>query len=480
MTASNQVLDTIVIGAGWSGAVAARELASKGRKVLVLEARDRVGGRASTWVKGDVKVDVGCSWIHGYNEGNPARYIAQDFGIAAHLPKAAEGVIYGPDGRLSSSQADSLRASLGAAQASLKLPHPSSPPSASLASALLAPNSALFASSDSASGSSQKDLAAALARSLEIPLGLKLEKASLKWAGWENTTSFAGSDAAPEGGYESLVSKVVEDAKAKGVEVKLGAKIAGVSQGENEVIVTDAKGNKYTAKTAISTIPLGTLKALPESTFNPALPPRLQEAIKGTHVGVLEKLLLQYPTAWWPEADKAGSYTFLPTSTKPVTESSTPAEILEASTLVCANFASPSLPGPSPTLLTYLSETPATALLRFDPKEVAAAYHKFLVSRFKPSSQPPEPVETNLTNWLTDEYSRGATTTPSIASENGERSPLDFKELGRPVWDGRLGFAGEHTEMEHRGSVAGAVVSGYREAERVGRLLKLLEESAKL
>ncbi|KAK1705205.1 flavin containing amine oxidoreductase [Colletotrichum tamarilloi] len=499
---SNQLLDTIVIGAGWSGAVAARELASKGRKVLVLEARDRIGGRASTWVKGDAKIDVGCSWIHGYKEGNPARYIAQDFGVAAHLPKAAEGVIYGPTGRLSSSNADNLRASLGAAQASLKLPHPAPSPSTSLASALLADNSALFSASASpdpssdvnqtspadptqvatqpASGSSQKDLAAGLARSLEIPLGLKLEKASLKWAGWETTTSFGGSDAAPEGGYEALVKQVLDDAKANGTEVKLSTIITEISQSQDGVIIVDAKGNKFTAKTAISTIPLGTLKTLPESTFNPALPPRLQEVIKGTHVGVLEKLLLQYQTAWWPEADKAGSYTFLPTSTKPVTESSTPAEIFEASTLVCANFAGPSLPGPSPTLLTYLSETPATALLRFDQKEVATAYHKFLVSRFKPSSEPAEPIETNLTNWLTDEFSRGATTTPSIISENGERSPLDFKELSRPVWDGRLGFAGEHTEMENRGSVAGAVVSGYREAERVGRLLRLLDENAKL
>ncbi|KAF6843336.1 flavin containing amine oxidoreductase [Colletotrichum musicola] len=472
-----EVLDTIIIGAGWSGAVAARELAGKGRKVLVLEARDRIGGRASTWVKGDVKVDVGCSWIHGYLEGNPARYIAQDFGVDAHLPKPAEGVIYGPNGRLSSASANSLRSSLGGAQASLKLPHPSPPPSASLASALLAPSSSLFASS---TAEAPKELAAALARSLEIPLGLKLEKASLKWAGWEGTTAFAGSDAAPEGGYQALVAKVVEDAKAKGAEVKLNTKISAISQTEDGVVVTDTNGNKFTAKTAVSTIPLGVLKTLPESTFSPTLPPRLQEAIKGTHVGVLEKLLLQYPTAWWPEAEKAGSFTFLPTSDKPVTESSTPLEVLEASTLVTANFASPSLPGPSPTLLTYLSETPAKALLQRDPMEVAAALHKFLVARFQPSSQPPEPTETSLTNWLTDEYSRGATTTPSIISENGERSPLDFKELGRPVWDGRLGFAGEHTEMEHRGSVAGAVVSGYREAERVVRLLKLLEETAKL
>lgn len=51
---------------------------------------------------------------------------------------------------------------------------------------------------------------------------------------------------------------------------------------------------------------------------------------------------------------------------------------------------------------------------------------------------------------------------------------MDFKELGRPVWEGRLGFAGEHTEMEHRGSVAGAVVSGSREAGRIDRYLSKL------
>ena len=82
---ASAVYDSIIIGAGWSGAVAARELAKKGHKVLVLEARDRVGGRAKTWSSGDgnVKVDVGCSWIHGYKEGNPARAIAEALSVVS-------------------------------------------------------------------------------------------------------------------------------------------------------------------------------------------------------------------------------------------------------------------------------------------------------------------------------------------------------------------------------------------------------------
>lgn len=80
-----QVFDTVIIGAGWAGAVAARDLARAGRSVLVLEARDRIGGRARTWANGDARIDLGCSWIHGYNEGNPARRIAKDLGVVSAL-----------------------------------------------------------------------------------------------------------------------------------------------------------------------------------------------------------------------------------------------------------------------------------------------------------------------------------------------------------------------------------------------------------
>lgn len=399
---------------------------------------------------------------------------------------------------MSSSAAASLRANLSAAQASLKTPHPAPAPTASLASGLFASSSPLFKGAKPASNPNDTNVTATspadpssaeatadkgapadqktakdFARMLEVPLGVKLEKASLKWAGWETTTNFAGSDAAPEGGYEALVGKVLDDAKSKGAEVKLEARVTSVKNGEQDVTITIADGTTYTGRSILSTIPLGVLKTLSTDFFSPSLPPALQETIKGVHVGVLEKLLLQYPSAWWPNAETVGSYTFLPTGPEPNANFSLK-EIFEGSTLICANFACPSLPNPTPTLLTYLSETPATLLMKQDPKEVAVAYHDFLVSRLKPSGTPPKPSASNLTNWLTDEYSYGATTTPSIVSE-GERSPMDFKELGRPVWAGRLGFAGEHTEMEHRGSVAGAVVSGLREAERIDRFLALLD-----
>jgi monoamine oxidase len=55
----------LVIGAGMAGLTAARQLAEAGRKVLVLEARDRVGGRILTLRDGGEVLELGAEFIHG-------------------------------------------------------------------------------------------------------------------------------------------------------------------------------------------------------------------------------------------------------------------------------------------------------------------------------------------------------------------------------------------------------------------------------
>lgn len=64
--------DCVVIGAGAAGIAAARSLKAKGRDVIVLEARDRIGDRASTDDKtfAGVAFDRGAHWMHSASE-NP-------------------------------------------------------------------------------------------------------------------------------------------------------------------------------------------------------------------------------------------------------------------------------------------------------------------------------------------------------------------------------------------------------------------------
>jgi monoamine oxidase len=55
--------DVVIMGAGFAGLTAARELAQQGRDVIVLEGRDRVGGRSCTATIAGVPVDLGGTFV---------------------------------------------------------------------------------------------------------------------------------------------------------------------------------------------------------------------------------------------------------------------------------------------------------------------------------------------------------------------------------------------------------------------------------
>jgi monoamine oxidase len=74
-------IDGVVIGAGAAGIAAARHLADFGLSVVVLEARERIGGRAHTVHAGDLALDLGCGWLHSADENEWAR-IAPTLGFA--------------------------------------------------------------------------------------------------------------------------------------------------------------------------------------------------------------------------------------------------------------------------------------------------------------------------------------------------------------------------------------------------------------
>src|SRR5690606_8073543 len=60
-------LDCIVIGAGVAGLAAARDLAQAGRRVLLLEARNRIGGRVPTVrdSRSALPIELGAEFVHG-------------------------------------------------------------------------------------------------------------------------------------------------------------------------------------------------------------------------------------------------------------------------------------------------------------------------------------------------------------------------------------------------------------------------------
>ncbi len=97
--------DSIVIGAGISGLAAARLLTDAGRRTVVLEARDRIGGRVWTDRSDGRVTDRGASWIHGITD-SPVAAAASAFGmrtveftVGGYQPDSRPIAHYSPDGR---------------------------------------------------------------------------------------------------------------------------------------------------------------------------------------------------------------------------------------------------------------------------------------------------------------------------------------------------------------------------------------------
>src|SRR5689334_23500705 len=71
----------VVVGAGIAGLTVANALAHGGVECVVLEARDRIGGRLHTVDLAGSPVDLGGSWIHMPGGGNPMRAFARQVGV---------------------------------------------------------------------------------------------------------------------------------------------------------------------------------------------------------------------------------------------------------------------------------------------------------------------------------------------------------------------------------------------------------------
>jgi polyamine oxidase len=424
----------VVVGAGIAGLTVANALAHAGAECVVVEARDRVGGRLHTVDLAGSPVDLGGSWIHT-PVGNPMRAFARQVGVpcrsANPLPELA-GFDCGEGRRLSAAEVEaSLSMQFEAFPDAVGRLRDELGPDASAADGIDA-----FVAGAGLAPAPARRARQALRALIEAESADLAERQSLRWM-W-NEIDYDGHyfGDVPDGGYRRVV-----DAMATGVDVHLGAEAAGVVLAPDGVRVRCADGTTEEGSHVVMAVPLGVLKrGAPR--FSPALPPGRRAAIERLGFGRYEKVALRFEEPFWRAAGVPHVMVFPRDPGDPVV-------------WVIGQDAF----GAGPVLAFHVFHSAAGHVLGATPDAAARWALDMLAGAI--GGPCPAPAAVAVTSWARDPHSGGAYThIPPGAS------PADADLLGEPV-GGRLLFAGEHTQSARLAYADGAMTSGIREAKRL-------------
>ncbi|HLN07720.1 MAG TPA: FAD-dependent oxidoreductase [Xanthobacteraceae bacterium] len=258
-----QDAEVVVIGAGAAGVAAARRLADAHVRVVVLEARDRVGGRGWTRLIAGFPLDLGCGWLHSADENEWSR-IAQALGFAIDPTPPPWGRRALEAGFTASDQAD-FWAERGRFDARLE---------AAAEAGVDRPASELLEA-----GNRWNSLLDALSTYIN---GVELDRLSvIDYARYHDT----GTNRRVVAGYGTLIA-----AHAVGLDIRCGCPVTLVDHSGPRVRVETPQGT-VTADAAVIAVP-SSIIAGGTFTFRPHLPEK-QEAADALPLGLADKLFLR-------------------------------------------------------------------------------------------------------------------------------------------------------------------------------------------
>ncbi|KAA2241079.1 flavin monoamine oxidase family protein [Salinarimonas soli] len=256
-------VDVAVIGAGAAGIAAAQELTRSGRSVMVLEARDRVGGRAHTDTSLGIPFDAGALYIH-WGERNPWRKIAEELKVPLEPDGWGEVPLVFRNGqRLSESERARRRGGFGWVWSAIEQ----------------AGEDRSFV--DAVRNAPQEVLDAAAGLTL-FSLGEDPQRVSVA----DYQELWSGDDYLVPSGYGALVARA-----GQGLPVRLGTPVTAIRWDGPAVEIETATGI-LKAGAVVVTVPVGVLKA-EGIRFTPDLPSATRDALDGLGMGAYTKIALR-------------------------------------------------------------------------------------------------------------------------------------------------------------------------------------------
>uniref|UniRef100_A0A9J8CMT6 [histone-H3]-N(6),N(6)-dimethyl-L-lysine(4) FAD-dependent demethylase n=1 Tax=Cyprinus carpio carpio TaxID=630221 RepID=A0A9J8CMT6_CYPCA len=411
----------LVIGAGAAGLAAARQLQNFGMQVVVLEARERIGGRVWDDASLGVTVGRGAQIINGC-VNNPIALMCEQLGLRMHtLGVRCELIQEG--GRVTDPALDKrmdfhFNAVLDAVSEwrkdkSLSQDAPLGEKIQEVYKTFLQESGLQFTDLE------EKVLHFHLSN-LEYACGSTLDQVSARsWDHNECFAQFSGDHTLLADGYSSVLHKL-----AQGLDIRLNTAV-------------------------LVTVPLALLQKNVIG-FSPPLPDRKLKAIHSLGAGVIEKVALQFPTRFWDSKIQGADYFG---RIPPCPEKRG----------LFSVFYDMSPQGEECVLMTVVTGEALSLLRDLQDSQVVDLCMSVLRELFQ-EQEVPDPLRFLVTRWSTDPWAQMSYSFVKTGG-SGEAYDIIAEDVQR-----KLFFAGEATNRHFPQTVTGAYLSGVREASKIAAL----------
>ena len=455
--------DAVIVGAGWAGLGAAKSLKESGlQNILILEARDRIGGRTHTmtdfYPDSDDPVELGSEFLYTRWSNEVVDIFDRDH--IKYTEFRDTFATFTSAGRLGSVEDQQLISDLwthgfleyaGSKSKEKDLDY------------------------DTLLSEYKEEEEEALGSFDEQYLDLEHAQISLEYAAdtsqlstretldflrqgcMENDMAVSSVEGGGYGkAFENLASDIADN-------IQLESVVTAIDYFQDDAVITysgkDGSVAQARASTVLMAVPLGVLKTN-SIKFTPPLPARKKDAIENMGVGALDKFIMywddqamasapNFSASWdsYMDSDWLGLVT-------PETQTS---EIWTTFLNTRPYTGKYSLTG-------WIAGMEALAMENLSDDIILKAVMSNLRTIFASDVVPP--TRYVMTRWSQDEYTRGAYSFPLVGENFAETAAI----LGKPVGE-TLFFAGEHTSTDWSGTTVGAFETGQAAARNMEQVI---------
>lgn len=292
--ASSSHYKVIIIGAGIAGLEAAHYLQEHGvTNYIILEARDRIGGRTNTvfpWA--NVSLELGAAMIHGDDLSNPLMKLVRKWNLATMAINDESAAFYDVKGEEVSDRAAASYEKLYADFEKIIAQKRTDP--AENANLSVSDLAVEFINSQHLNKELQHGFLYEVSDKIEQEYAADIRDLSALW--YDNEEVFPGSNKLLTQGYQDIIHGIAKDLQNH---ILLNQIVTKVNyQNKEAIVVSTAHGKQYIGEYVICTLPLGVLKS-GKIVFQPELPKEKILAMSHLNMGIMNKVFMLFPKVFW-------------------------------------------------------------------------------------------------------------------------------------------------------------------------------------